>query len=69
MEHIANLPEELYEISYKSYCEGDGEYSIQIEIFSIEEVFDTLCNLLDEIVPRFINFINQKLRNGYFLTN
>ena len=85
---------------------SDVEHFVQIEIFNIEEVFDTLCNQLDEILLQFAKFsfllpipqskltkemafikekledklgifqvitqeecINQKVSNGYFLTN
>ena len=34
----------------------DVEHFVQIEIFNIEEVFDTLCNQLDEILPQFAKF-------------
>ena len=51
---ISILPSEIQEYGWIGL--GDGEHYIQIEIFSIEEVFDTLRNLLDEILPRFTKF-------------
>lgn len=51
---ISMLPSEIQEYAWVGLA--DGEHYIQIEIFSVEEVYDTLCNLFDEILPRFIKF-------------
>ena len=37
-------------------CSSDVEQFVQMEIFNIEELFDTLCNQLDEILPQFAKF-------------
>ena len=51
---ISTLPTAIKE--YALVGLGDSEHYIQIEILGIEEVFDTLCNLLDEVLPRFVKF-------------